>query len=328
MCGAGWSLPHSWFAGATAALCGPLVFFDMEVLPASLAASLLTFGIFLLGRRDTGNWTHLMAGFLMGCASLLTPALLLVVLLAGLWRGLGVKASGRIMLLRGALLLVGAAAAIAPVTAHNWAAGDAVLISSNGGVNAFIGNNAQATGAFTLPPGAGLQGTRLAESAREAAEHQEGHSLTPGQVSKHWFRKAVRYALDEPLGWARLLMRKGLLVINYYEIPNHLNFQFVAGRFAGLLGLLLPFWIVFPLAGLGAVVAWSRGGSLARFLAVAGATCLGVPVLFFVTARYRLPALPVLLVLAGGGAAWLVAQVQARAWRWVAGGAGLFTNDF
>ena len=118
-------------------------------------------------------------------------------------------------------------------------------------------------------------------------------------------------------------MRKGLLTINHYEIPNHLNFQFVADRFAGLLRALLPFWIVFPLAGLGAVVAWSRGGSLARFLSVAGATCLGVPVLFFVTARYRLPAFPFLLVLAGGGAAWLVAQVQARAWRWVVGGAGL-----
>ena len=41
-----------WLAGAGAALYGPLVFHDLEVLPASLAASLLAFGllIFLRGK--------------------------------------------------------------------------------------------------------------------------------------------------------------------------------------------------------------------------------------------------------------------------------------
>jgi tetratricopeptide (TPR) repeat protein len=311
-----------WLAGIAAALYAPMVYFDAEVLPASLAASLVAF-VLALVLRPGGKGRALAAGALVGLASLLAPAL---VLLAPLAAACVLRAGPRReppAPAHAALLLAATLAVIAPVTLHNLRAGDFVPIASSAGVNAFIGNNPEANGSFHLPPRSGLDGARLEQSAKAAAEQAEGRALRPSEVSAHWLGRAVRFAIEEPGRWVRLVGKKALLALNHYEIPNHLNFQFVAARFAPALAWGLQFWMLLPFAALGTALALARGPSRGWPVPAVALACLAVPVLFFATARYRLPAAPALLVLGGGGAAWLAARLAARRWSAVAGALAL-----
>jgi len=308
-----------WIAGMAAALYAPSIYFDAEVLPASLAASALGFAL-LLTLTPGGRGRSIATGLVFGVATLLAPATLLVVACAVTWVLVSEgRRPDRPRVTRAVSMVVGTLIVIAPVTIHNTISGDFVLVSSNAGVNAFIGNNAQATGAFFLPPDSGLDGTRLEPSATAVVRRDLGRDPSPSEVSSFWAGRARSFARAQPGTWLRLLGRKALLTINRYEIPNHLNFQFVVSRFAPGLGWLVPFWVVFPLTGLGAVVALRARSRPAWLLLAAVVVTLAVPVLFFATARYRLPAVLPMLVLAGGGAGWLVAKIEQRRWVSVAG---------
>jgi tetratricopeptide (TPR) repeat protein len=62
----------------------------------------------------------------------------------------------------------------------------------------------------------------------------------------------------------------------------------------------------------------------ARLCLVASAIlALAVPIAFFVTGRYRLPAAPPLLILAGGGVAWILESLRARTFRGILLGAAV-----
>ncbi len=62
---------------------------------------------------------------------------------------------------RAGWVLLGAILAIAPVTARNWIQGrELVLISSNGGINLYLGNNPRHDETVGLRPGPRLAGAR------------------------------------------------------------------------------------------------------------------------------------------------------------------------
>lgn len=322
LAGAVW--PHlplaRWAAGIGAAVYGPMVFHDLEVLPASLAVSLLTFGL-LAAVRCRGAALAAAAGLLLGTTCLLAPAALLIVGLAGIIVGWPLR--DRAARVRAGALALGALVAILPATAHNLAAGDTVLIAANAGVNLFIGNHRGATGAFVVPSGSGLDATHLEASARERAEEAAGRPLRPSEVSAYWARRAGSYLLADPSAALGLIGHKLLLAVNRYEIPNHLNVYFVAERFAPSLLRTLPFAALLPLGLVGIGLGAGRFREERRafpgfraWLLVSGASLsmLAVPVIFFVTGRYRLPAAPGLLALAGGALAWLLTAFAERRW--------------
>jgi len=326
-------------AGLGAAAYGPLLFHDLEVLPASFSATFLAAGLLAAQGAASGAGAAL-AGALLGLAVGFAPGLLMVAVAALGWMVGGVGA--RPAVARGACLAAGLGLVLAPIVGWNLAKGGGTSLATSAGVNAFIGNNAEATGSFFLPAGSSLDGTDLEGSARREAERATGRPLTAGEASAHWRGRALAFVRSDPATWIRLLAHKTLLTVNHYEIPNHLNFYFVADRFAPLLRWLISFGVLFPLAGVGAVAAWAsapagaaprrsagaRSAARAPDLAAgrqAGAVrwgrlgliacallALAVPVLFFVTGRYRLPAAPPLLVLAGGGVAWGIASLRAR----------------
>jgi tetratricopeptide (TPR) repeat protein len=316
---AGRCFPHRagapWLAGAAAALYGPMAFHDLEVLPTSPAVALLSGGL-LLAATARGPGGALAAGLLLGAASGFAPSLLCAVIAAAAVLALP-EAGGRPRPAPAAALLLGAALAVAPIALHNLRSGDRVLLASNAGVNLFVGNHPSATGSFVLPPGSGLDGTRLEASAREEAERAAGRPLRPSEVSAHWAGRALAWAASDPAGWLRLLGRKIALTVNHHEIPNHLNLRFVVDRFAAPLRFTLPFWAVWALAGPGFLAAARARGEArrpAQLVLAAAAATLAVPVVFFVTGRYRVPAAPPLLVLAAGGVTSLAAIAGRRSW--------------
>jgi len=317
-------------AGLAAAVYSPLVFHDLEILPASLSATCLAFGLLAAQRAESAAGAA-SAGALLGLAVGFAPGLLLVALAVVGWTVAGVD-QGRAVG-RATCLAAGLAVVLLPILGWNLAKGGGASLATSAGVNAYIGNNAEASGSFFLPAGSGLDGTDLEGSSRREAERAAGGVLSAGEASAHWRGRAIAFVRSNPGAWARLLAHKALLTINHYEIPNHLNFYFVADRFSPLLRRLMSFGILFPLAGLGAVAAWASaqtGNAWDRVVrrwqlcVIASALlALAVPVAFFVTGRYRLPAAPPLLVLAGGGVAWTLQCLRARTLRTPLLGLGL-----
>ncbi|HKW51548.1 MAG TPA: glycosyltransferase family 39 protein, partial [Candidatus Eisenbacteria bacterium] len=121
-------------AGAIVALYGTLIYFDGELLGVSVTVALQLIAVALAvaaaGVARPGRlWFG--AGLAAGAASLVTaPTLLFVPIFAAFARR------------RAHLVILAAALAIAPVTIRNAVkGGEAVLISTNAGINLYIGNN-------------------------------------------------------------------------------------------------------------------------------------------------------------------------------------------
>jgi Flp pilus assembly protein TadD len=331
-------------AGAAAALYGTLAFFDGDLLMISLVLCFTCGSVLLLTRLvdpETGSaepsklsrgWkpalSALLAGVLLGAAGLGKPNVLVFAPFVVLWMftGFGRRfAAGR---WREALLFTaGCLLAVAPITARNHAvSNDFVLVSSNAGVNLFIGNNERAEGVFSLPPGSGLDNTRLYLSSRDEAEAATGENdMPPSAVSAYWTSRAVDFVKSEPGRAFGLLWRKFRLFWNHYEIPNHHNKQFVTIHYAAFLQVLfVGFKLVAPLAVMGmllSVVLLSRSAVVRLYLGFVVVYMLTL-ILFFVTARYRLPVVPFLLVFAAVGVWQLAVLLQKKRCKLAGAGAG------
>jgi 4-amino-4-deoxy-L-arabinose transferase-like glycosyltransferase len=307
-----------WAALATAALAllyAPFLFYAGELLEITLSLFFLSVAAWILARAELAGRHVFGAGALVGLAALGKPNLLLlapVLLVAiGFLRPLGRPAAWPWR--RGALLAAGFLVVIMPFTLRNRIVGDDwVLISSNGGINFFIGNNPSATGGFLVP--ASMQ-YDLQHASHRFAEQAAGHPLKPSAVSRFWTGRAWRFFTTRPGEAAGKLLRKTGLLLNHYEIPNHFNIYFFRAYFAPVLrGPLVWYWLVLPLAAVGLVFGLrrSRATRLAGWcLLVVGASV----VLFFITSRYRMPMLVWLLPFAGHGLATLGRLLAARRWR-------------
>lgn len=305
-------------AGLFAALYGPRLFFEGELLSSALALLFLQVALWLLV-RDEAPPTPVragLAGLAAALAALAQPnALLVGAALVGLAAWLALRdAAGRRPAWRGAALALLAAhlLLLGPVLVRNHAAsGDWVLLSSNGGVNFFIGNNADADGTFHLPAGEPLQNDNdgLLVSSTEAARRALGGSAGPAAVSGWWFGRGLAFWGARPLAAVGLTARKLLYFLNGAELPNHYAIDFFRER-VPILRVLPGFLLLMPLAlwGLWRLLRDAR----ARALWVAAAAYTASVIFFFVTDRYRLPVVAMLFPAAGVGAVDLAALARRR----------------
>lgn len=308
-------------AGLGAAAYGPFLFFDGELLPASLATALNTLGLALLlhcERRPSAAGFGI-AGAVLGLAALAVPTVLLFAGALAVWLGM------RRPRLHAAALLVGVGLAIAPVTLRNLAVGgDAVIISYNSGINFYIGNNSRYEETVAIRPG--WEWDALAARPRQAGLER------PSRQSAFFWGEAWREIRTDPAAYLRLLARKLFLLGHGDEIGRNQPIYFhrnESSLLAALLwkrgGVAFPFGIVGPLALSGLLLALRdrRAPLLTMYVLAYG---VGV-IAFFITARYRLPMVPVLLLFAAHAAHWTAAALRGRRWTGAAlvlGTTGLF----
>lgn len=303
-------------AGLAGACYATLAFLDIDLLMISLTVLLVVVCLWLLLRaHESGSRIEvLLAGVALGLAASDKLNLLLCVPVAAWFlAGSTARRPGGRRWLRPMLFVAGTVAAILPITARNFVVGhDLVLVSSNGGVNLYIGNNDQARGTFHLPAESGLSNLDLEGSAAAVAEQALGRTLRPSEVSRFWARAAWRFALEHPLREAMLLGLKLRRLVGAYEIPNHLNLGYMAAEFIPVLRwMLVGAGLAFPLGVAGIGWRLARGATPVDRLLCGFAIAYSVSLLpFFITERYRLPLVPVLLVYA----AWLLTEL-ARGWR-------------
>lgn len=310
------------FAGALlCCLYGLLVHVNTTGLATSLVVllGLLALLASLVARESRAWWWILVSGILWGLAALARPVALLpagIIALDLFLSGTRTAAGGRVK--STLVFLLGLAAAIAPVTLRNVSEGDGVLISSNGGINLYLGNNEAATGFTAYHPELGIGWTP--ETAHRWAETQLGRSLQPSGVSRYYTRQALRFWALRPLRAALLMLRKTYLALSGAEISNNGDLDFFAGRNPMLrILLLLGFGVIGPFGLIGILLAW-RIGPAQRLAALIALSWLAAMVLFFVSARYRLPAVPIIALFAVQGAVRIPAVVRdetSRLRRWL-----------
>lgn len=290
------------------------------------------------------------AGVVVGLAALVRPNVLVFIPVIMAWAGLVAqrRQDWRAVHLAVPGFIAGAALAVAPATIRNLrAAGDFVLVSCNSGINLYIGNNETATGRVADEiPGLGEFGTCYDYPALVAAlEARLGRSLKYSEASAYFAGQAWRFIREHPLDFLKLTATKTLLFWGPYEIAHNKAVEYqrrfspvlrsIPGNFAlvaalGLLGLLMM------------AQQWKRRRAATStttqappghwevsllVLALAGAYFLSV-LPFFVSARYRVPVIPFVLLFGAYAVSRVAHLLRVRNLRggvaWVAAGVGFY----
>lgn len=316
-------------AGIVAALlyavCKPVLFYEqtllMETTLACVCLLLLTL-VVEKGEDEDPRW-WLAIGALLGIAALFRGNVLLFLPVLALWlyakrapatrRAPARRALGP----RLALLAAGTFLAILPATLHNYLAErDLVWISSNDGINLFIGNNERASGAFEPPPGvemgSDMPGIKFAERAFGRSP------IKSSQASAFWRSRALEFMAASPLRALGLAARKAY----YFWGAVELDQVFIVGKMATLMPVLhwplFTFRLLGPLSLLGLAAAFRRKEPRSRVLIWFIVAYIVSLLPFFMTSRYRLPVVPLLCVFAALALVHGYDFIRRRNWRKVA----------
>ena len=304
-------------AGATAAVYWPLLYFEGELLIVPLLLPLYLLYLWLLLRAaDSGAWRDLaLAGFVLGLGAITRPNILLFGLAACVWIALRRTDTRPRAFARAFVMGLACLIPILPLTIRNYVEGDdVVLIASQAGVNLWIGNNPDSDGTRAVVPGTRPGWWEGYHDSRAMAERAEGRELKPSEVSQHFSRRARAWIREDPGAWLDLTGRKFRYFWNAAEIDNNQPMEFFATKFAPIVRYLpIGFGIVGPLSILGLFLAFRRPD---RLFPLWGFVVLyaGSVIAFFVCARFRMPVVVVLLILAAEAGRWLIANARAKRW--------------
>ncbi|HEY2431104.1 MAG TPA: tetratricopeptide repeat protein [Vicinamibacterales bacterium] len=315
-------LARQWFgeraalaAGVLAAFTGLFTFYEVLILQSSVdvfftAAALwcVALGVSSRDRAGVRLLPIFGAGLLWGVETLNRPNVLLaaVALAVVMWIALR-RIKFPLALAAGLLLGMAPVAIRNVVVTREW-----TLVSSHGGLNFYIGNNADATGFYRPVPGVrpAIVGQEI--DTRRLATEALGHPATDAEVSSYFFQLAWTWIRAHPLDAALLFAKKFAFAFHAAHLALPLSYAFFAYDTPGWLRFLFvgP-WLLVPLGITGAVWRLARsptpdaGFEVSRpgfviwlsFVPLYGAAVA----FFFVADRYRLPLLVPLCVCAGGG---------------------------
>jgi Tfp pilus assembly protein PilF len=316
---------RAWIAAVAAvlvALDGILVYFEGDLLLEAILAPLGTLFLLLLLRAveqgSAGRW--LACGLALGAFAITRPNILLFAPVAFVL-ALGARRASfslRTPRLEPALALtLGACILVLPITFANWrVGGDRVLIASQGGLNFYLGNNEEANGwSATAPSLMRVDWWGGYEDAIRIAEEDAGRPLRPSEVSDYWFGQAGKWWRAHPGDGLLLTLGKVGLFFSGVEISNNRLIPPFLRDYAPVALPSLAFaFVVMPLALVGSIGAWRRGGRQLRVAILFAAVYALSVVLFFVTARYRVPLRPLLFVLALEGGRQIVQGLRRGSW--------------
>jgi tetratricopeptide (TPR) repeat protein len=308
-------------AAGSIAFYGAMEMLEVKLMGTTLATFLGVASVALLLFASERRWNLgvALAGLLLGGACLARPNTLLFAPLAiGWWvwaergrtRGDAGAAQRRGSLAGAAALGCGLVLAIAPATLRNqWVTGEFTLISSQAGITFFHGNNPDAYGLFAS--GGAISGNPLTQSAdqRRIAEQAAGRPLTQSEVGRYWFGRGIEHLASDPIGAAGLFARKLGYWLSSDEVPVGYSLPAERELTPALRLAPVPFGLILAFAFLG--LRSSRWRDPPRVLLYLFALAnLSSVLVFYFASRYRVPAVPILAVLAGCGVAETLERMQ------------------
>jgi tetratricopeptide (TPR) repeat protein len=276
-------------------LCGSVTFFETELLMEWLGSLLNCFALWLLvTAKDDSRWTrYALAGAALGLSALARASILIFAIFAlvWVWRSAGVRRRSLSLAYVAALVVM-----LLPAMIHNAIVSRVFLpVTSNAGVNFYIGNSRTATGRFEPIAEVDIYDDF---TTQRYLERKTGRELSPSEVSSYWVQRTLEDMRAQPARAAGLLGKKFALFFNGYEVPQIESFYIVEREFSWLRILFVRMWPIVALGVLGLILSWRAGRNrnlIAGYVLVYAASIA----LFFVTGRYRAQAVPMLCLFAG-----------------------------
>lgn len=286
-------------AGFVCALYAPFLFFEGQLLTPAISISVnLVLTLMLI--RQYPSWG--MIGLLGGVAAGFRPDVLVPLAFVLCFRLLYfVRAEGvRKAVVKMVFLAAGFLAIAIPLTARNYAlTGQWVLFSSNAGINFYTGNGPAADGVSAIPTGLAWEqiiSTVPKEIMRE-----------PASVSRLWFSRGLDAIAQDPIAWLKLIGKKTFAFFNGLEFRNNIGYSWFRENVPWLNIPFIQYWPVSALAVLGLCLCLVKRRRIPErtiiLLWIAGYFVVGLA--FFVTARYRLPTVPFMIIFGTWASYWL-----------------------
>lgn len=309
----------SLLASLFSAFYGPLLYEEALGDKTTFAVFYFTLAT-LASLKAAGNrkgW--LLAGFSWGVGALVRENFLLVGVVLSLVYGRK----------KAWLSLSGMLLAVLPLTLLNLRAGDFNLVTSQGGQNFYIGNSPYATGTYAAPPFVRQTPECEQEDFKREAEARQGRPLAPSEASRYWLQKGLDFVRTNPGKAALLYVKKALLVVSAFEVPDNFNYSFLK-RYIPLLRFpLFEFGLIGPLGLCGLFFAWKGGrGKRISLLYLAILLYASTLILFFVVGRYRAPVIPLLFPFAAFAIGHLANEASQKRWKGVGLAGGLLVASF
>lgn len=292
-------------AAAALACFAPLVFFEALFLVEGLVllALLGALACAVAGSRRTAF--AFIGGVCIGVAVLGRGSNLLILPVLAAWPWFDPHGTRRLATRRMLATVLGCLFLLAPLAARNTLRSRVpVFLTANFGFNLWVGNGAQATGIFVRVPGVDLQQDPLTVRYVQRQLHRP---VTVSQASHFWLSRTRAWVRAHPGRTLRLFAWKLLLFWNRLSIPQVEGFEAVA-RDSPL--SRAPFWSSFAFLPLGLLAsltafwhaarqrrALSAEGRVRALLALWAWLYAASIAVFFITDRYRVPLLPVLVIL-------------------------------
>ncbi len=172
------------------------------------------------------------------------------------------------------------------------------MLTTNGGINFYIGNNENSQGVFVTP-----DEFNFAEdmSGQKFAELKSGTILSPSEASGYWYNKGIEYITGDFAGFVWLEIKKLTLFFGGDENPQSaiMDLDFTKENYSRLLQLPLliefTFISVLSLAGIFLFAGNRKKYPLIYLYLI---SYILSTILFFVNGRFRLALTPLLIVFA------------------------------
>lgn len=294
-------------AGLLYVLSGPVLAMEHLVLTESLLLFLATFALWAWPERNRAPWAPAAFGLVCGMLAMGRGTFLLLPAFWGAsWLFRRRRKSGPGAPVRNLVLVAaGLGLALAPLAIYQTrATGRPTLLTLNGGLNLYLGNNPMARGLYSIPPDIDLEkdptGTR-------SLSIRQGRALSPTQADAGFAALAYSFFRERPGRAVWLLGRKFLLYLSPREIPQIESYEPLRADAWPLRLTFVDFRWILPLAALGLAAVAGLGTRSRLSVATPWLVLVGIgwltTIIFFATGRYRIPFLPGFLGLAGIGVA-------------------------
>ena len=319
----GWFVPIA--AAIICCLCGTLVYFDGQLLSANLDVILellIIFSLLFASRQRQISW-WVLTGLFIGLSAINRGTIILFLPIILFWMymvsryqwGLESKFEGPAFWKTTVALLLPAGLIILPVVLHNVKYDRTALdeepepvglkqfvstgflpIASNLGINFYLGNHWELREVNNINhPEHFIYFHRINDEPAE-----KGIESAFGQ-SRYLVRQTLSHIFEKPGDFAKLMGLKVFQLFNGVEIPRNANL-YAFRQYSVVLSILLwkkiiafPSGLIIPFGLVGIFLSrnlWRRHFLLLGCLIIQGIFILA----FFVTARYRLPAIPLLAI--------------------------------
>jgi 4-amino-4-deoxy-L-arabinose transferase-like glycosyltransferase len=290
-------------AGALLALSPNDSSYPALLVSETVFTALFIAAIYVILRAE-GVRGYVASGVLFGLAALVRPVVLLLPVWLGLWvawRHRSTLRKGIVSALPYAVVFATMLLTLSPWAIRNWVAlGYPVLVSTNGGINLYIGNNPGATGGYqpiTTPSVRAVWGD---EVARERVATRE----------------AVTFIATHPLVFVRLVVQRAVLLFargwdGIYEHLRATRSPVGHGTRLALYGLAEMYYLLLLFAC--AASFFDRRGSppVMGLLVAVAVYWIAVHVIVMAEPRYRFPIMPIITAFA---AVYVSKRLPERLW--------------